>query len=298
MGYKNSLEALRPPESTGILLPSPRGDSHRRLVCSIIPKVPTPATAPTEKNALQRAQATIEKGFIQLANPWLERRWNAFMGTTTELLWLPERRDCLAQKSPEFHLEMDGRVMAAQDLGDVGWTDTSDGHAAAVVLSLSGPGVTIQLETVLLHRCPGMIRTLTVTNTGGSPATVTRAAVDVLPLDPTVYGGRVESSTRFTAESKGDSIHYAALPGTSDQFFLGAYRKARFVLFDPNPAYCAAVWEGSALIPPGKSWRAPSTMLYGCRGLSEPAIQTTLQAFHQAWEARKAAEAGLHPSRN
>lgn len=220
------------------------------------------------------------------------------MGTTTELLRLPERRDCLARKSPEFHLEMDGRSIAAQDLGDIGWTDTSDSHGAAVVLSLSGPGIALQLETVLLHRCPGMIRTLTVMNTSGTPATVTRAAVDVLPLDPTEYGPRANASPQFTAQSQGDSIHYAAIRGDSDLFLLGAYRKARFVLFDPNPAYCAAVWEGSALIPPGKSWRAPSTTLYWCRSIQETAIHAELQTFHRAWEARKAAEGGLHPSRN
>lgn len=220
------------------------------------------------------------------------------MGTTTEVLRLPERRDCLAQKSPEFHLELDGRSIAAQDLGDIGWTDTSDGHGAAVGLALSGPGVSIQLETVLLHCCPGMIRTLTVTNNSGSPATVTRAAVDVLPLDPAEYGTRAASSPRFTAQSRGDSIHYAAIQGDANLILLGAYRKARFVLFDPNPAYCAAVWEGSALIPPGKSWRAPSMTLYWCRGIQETVIHTELQAFHRAWEARKAAEGGLHPSRN
>jgi len=247
---------------------------------------------------LERAHARIEKGWIQLANHWLERRWNAFMGTTTELLRLPERRDCLAQKSPEFHLEMDGRALAAQDLGDIGWTDTSDRHGAAVVLSLSGPGITIQLETVLLHRCPGMVRTLTVTNTSGTAATVTRAAVDVLPLEPAEYGRRASSSPHFAVQSQGENIHYTAIRGDSDLFLLGAYRKARFVLFDPNPAYCAAVWEGSALIPPGKSWRTPSTTLYWCRGIQERAIQTELQAFHQAWEARKAAESDLHPSRN
>lgn len=247
---------------------------------------------------MERAHAKIEKGSIQLTNPWLERRWNAFMGTTTELLRLPERRDCLARKSPEFHLELDGRAIAAQDLGDIGWADTSDGHGAAVVLSLSGPGIMLQLETVLLHRCPGMIRTLTVMNTSGTAATATRVAVDVLPLDSSEYGGRATSSPHFTAQTQGESIHYTAIRGTSDLLLLGAYRKARFVLFDPNPAYCAAVWEGSALIPPGKSWRAPSTLLYWCRGIQEAAINAELQAFHRAWEARKAAEGDLHPSRN
>lgn len=248
--------------------------------------------------ALKRAYTKIEKGYIQLSNRWIERRWNAFMGVTTELLRLPEGRDCLVKRSPEFHLEMGGRSIAAQDLGDISWADGSDSHGATVVLSLSGPGVALQLETVLLHHCPGMIRTLTVTNTSGSPTSVTRAAVDVLPLDPGAYGEGASSAPLFTVQSGDDTVHYTAIQGRSDLFLLGAYRKARFVLFDPNPAYCAAVWEGSALIPPGKSWRAPSTTLYWRRGVQETAIHTELEPFHRAWEARKAGQAGLHPSRN
>lgn len=220
------------------------------------------------------------------------------MGTTTELLRLPDRTDCLARKSPEFHLDLDGRPIAAQDLGDIGWTDTSDGHSAAVTLSLSGPGVVIQLETVMLHRFPGMIRTLSVTNTSGVPATVTRAAVDVLPLEPREFDPGPEAAPRFALSAQGESVHYASLRGAGDLLLLGAYRKARFVLFDPNPAYCAAVWEGSALIPPGKTWRAPAAVLYWCRAGHEPQLHSELGAFHLAWETRKAAEGGLHPSRN
>lgn len=247
---------------------------------------------------MERAYARIEKGTIQLANPWLERRWNAFMGTTTELLRLPGGQDCLARKSPEFHLDYDGRALAAQDLGDIGWSDTSDSHGASVVLSLSGPGIALQLETVLLHRYPGMIRTMSIVNTSGTAVTVTRAAVDVLPLVHSEYGERAKSAPRFTAQSQGETIHYATLRGDAHQLLIGACRKARFVLFDPNPVYCAPVWEGSALIPPGKTWRAPSTLLYVPRSTSETSIHTELASFHQAWEARKAAEGGLHPSRN
>lgn len=247
---------------------------------------------------MERAYAKIEKGTIQLGNRWLERRWNAFMGTTTELLRLPEGSDCLARKSPEFHLDLDGRAIAAQDLGDIGWSDNSDSHSASVVLSLSGPGLVLQLETVMLHRFPGLIRTLSVTNTSGTGATVTRAAVDVLPLLPGEFQAHAATAPRLTLPSQGDSIHYAALQGSSDVLLIGAYRKARFVLFDPNPAYCAAVWEGSALVPPGKTWRAPATTLYWTRSTSDAAIQAELTAFHQGWEVRKAAEGGFHPSRN
>lgn len=247
---------------------------------------------------MERAYAKIEKGTIQLVNHWLERQWNAFMGSTTELLILPNRRDLLARKSPEFHVDYDGRPLAAQDLGDIGWSDTSDSHGASVVLSLSGPGVALQLETVLLHRFPGMIRTLSITNTSGTPTTVTRAAVDVLPLRPADYPTATAKEGRLSVMIQGETATYAALKGIQGTVLLGAYRKARFVVFDPNPAYCAAVWEGSALVPPGKTWRAPATTLYLPRGAGDTALQAELTAFHQAWEARKAAQGGLHPSRN
>lgn len=220
------------------------------------------------------------------------------MGTTTELLRLPDGLDCLARKSPEFHLDLDARPIAAQDLGDIGWTDTSDSHSAAVTLSLSGPGVVLHLETAMLHSFPGMVRTLSVTNTSGVPATVTRTAVDVLPLEPREFDAAHETAPRLTVNSNGETVHYASLRGVGDLILLGGYRKARFALFDPNPLYCAAVWEGSALIPPGKTWRAPAVTLYWCRAGHEGTLQAELGAFHQAWETRKAAEGGLHPSRN
>ncbi|HNM98708.1 MAG TPA: maleylpyruvate isomerase N-terminal domain-containing protein, partial [Marmoricola sp.] len=91
----------------------------------------------------------------------------------------------------------DAEASTRKTPGDIGWTDTSDGHSAAVTLSLSGPGVVIQLETVMLHRFPGMIRTLSVTNTSGVPATVTRAAVDVLPLEPREFDPGPEAAPRF-----------------------------------------------------------------------------------------------------
>lgn len=248
---------------------------------------------------MERARAKIEKGVITIANPWLERRWNAFMGTTTELNRLPEGRDLLARRSPEFHLDYDGRPIAAQDLGDIGWSDTSDPHGASVVLSLSGPGLLLQLETVIFHRQPGMVRTLSITNTSGVPATVTRAAVDVLPLSPAEFALAAGEGPRFTETHRdGEPIHYTALRGDGGMLAIGACRKARFVLFDPNPAYCAAVWEGSALVPPGKTWRAPAALLYWSRAETEIALRGALAGFHQAWEARRAAEGGLHPSRN
>lgn len=248
---------------------------------------------------MERAYAKIEKGTISLGNHWLERRWNAFMGTTTELHRRTTGRDLLARRSPEFHLDYDGRPLAAQDLGDIGWSDTSDTHGASVVLSLSGPCVLLQLETVLFHRQPGMVRTLSITNTSGIPATVTRAAVDVLPLSPAEFALAAGEGPRFseTAHS-GELVYYTALRGDDGMLAIGACRKARFALFDPNPAYCAAVWEGSALVPPGKTWRAPAALLYWSNATTEIALRGALAGFHKAWEARRAAEGGLHPSRN
>lgn len=247
---------------------------------------------------MQRAYATIDKGVIYLGNAWLERRWSAFLGTTTELLQQPEAQDCLDRKSPEFHLDYGGRPIAAMDLGDLAWSESVDAHGAAISMELHGPGIAVQLETFLFHGCPGIVRTLSVTNTSGEPVAVTRAATEILPLKSSRYAARsIQGEAEISLMACGEPIHYVALRGSSDTLLLGASRKARFALFHPNPAYCAPVWEGQRLLAPGATWKAPPASLYWIRGTAtDPA--TDLNGFHRHWEARDTADGAFHPSRN
>lgn len=248
---------------------------------------------------MERAHAIIEKGTVRLGNARIERRWNAFLGTTVELLYTPEGADSLTRRSPEFHLDYDGRPVAAPDLGDITWSESVDSHGASIKMELRGPGIAFSMETVLLHDNPAFLRLMSVTNTAGSPVELTRAAADVLPLDATRYvvgdpagdavpGGRVG----------GKPVHYVSLRGDKDTFLIGASRETRFALFDPNPAYCAPVWEGSVFIPPGKTWQGPPVSLLWLHGPEAAEPARAIARLHHAWEARNAASAVFHPSRN
>lgn len=252
-----------------------------------------------ENKPLERAHAVIEKGTVQLGNAWLERRWNAFLGSTVELLRLPGRIDSLVRRSPEFHLDYGSRPIAAPDLGDIGWSEAVDSHGAAVTLELAGPGVAIRIESFVFHRVPAMIRTLSVTNTSGDPVELTRAAPDVLPLDPARYRPPGDArETAFNARINGKPVHYGMVRSESDTLLLGASRETHFALFNPNPSYCAPVWEGNVLIPPGKTWQAPDVSLLWVFGGEGADTMGAVANLHSAWESRNAASAVFHPSRN
>lgn len=248
---------------------------------------------------MKRAYARIDKGVVRLGNAWLERRWSAFLGTTTELRLGPGGEDCLARRSPEFHVDYGSRPLAAPDLGDVNWSESADAFGTAVVLELQGPGVALRLETYLFHRCPGMIRTLSITNTGVSAIPVTRAAADVLPLQPDRYSSRsIQGEAELSLVACGEPMYYVALRGTGDAFLLGACQKARFALFHPNPSYCAPVWEGSVPLAPGRTWQAPPVSLFWAADAATRDLTGALEEFHRRWENRDAATGAFHPSRN
>lgn len=248
---------------------------------------------------MKRASATIDKGVVRLGNAWLERRWSAFLGTTTELRRQPAWHDCLARQSPEFHVDYGSRPLAAPDLGDISWSETTDAFGASVVLELQGPGVALRLETYLFNQCPGMLRLLSITNTGASAIPVTRAAAEVLPLQSNRYASAsIQGEAELSLMACGEPMYYVALRSGSDAFLLGACQKARFALFHPHPAYCAPVWEGSVPLQPGRTWQAPPVALLWVPDATSADLSAELGAFHRCWENRNAETGAFHPSQN
>jgi len=185
------------------------------------------------------------------------------------------------------------------DLGDLSWSESIDAHGATITMELHGPGLAVQLETTLFHRCPGLIRTLTITNTSGETTPLTRVAAEVLPLRSETYSARtVQGEAEFSLMACGEPIHYVALRGEKDTILMGACRKARFALFLPNPSYCAPVWEGHVDLLPGKTFQAPPVSLFWSRDGAASDFAEELNGFHRLWEARNIAAGAFHPSRN
>lgn len=236
----------------------------------------------TEETSHTKSRAAIEPGVVRLSNRWMERRWSTFTGATTELHLGPAGGDCLTRKSPEYHVDYGDRPLAVTDIGDVSWSDHSDARGASIALEQAGPGISLRLETFMPHGQPGIVRQLSLTNTGAEAVQVTRLAPEILPLKPRRF--RVLTQDEVVAPLGTRSVCYRALRDGEQTIWFGGLQSGGFALFTPNPAYCAVVWTGSYTLAPGKTWKAPPAFFFvamgGCAPDTAPAM---LEAFHQPW---------------
>jgi len=234
-----------------------------------------------------RATAAIDTGVVRLCNGRIDRRWSTYTGATMELYLGGNSEDCLTRKSPEYHLDYAARPLCAADLGDVSWSEARSGMGAAVIMEQRGPGVALRLHTVLAHDRPWMARQLEVTNTGRETVSITRAAADVLPVDPDRFrlpDRASRSTSRIAVRSQKGIYHYDALEGGHGTLLLGARADHQLALYAPNPRFCAPVWTGSVPLAPGKTWSAPPVMLYWAAGPPDDATSDELQDLHATWQ--------------
>ena len=234
---------------------------------------------------MERARTAINMGVVSLANHWLERRWSAVRGTTTELRLPGRSGDCLTQISPEYHVDYGLKPMAARDLGDVGWSESSSASGASIVMEQAGAGVYLRLETFLSHQRPGMVRQMELTNTSRVSVTITRLAVEILPLKKEELP--VLEACRASVETKEDSgygyLYYRALGGIRDTILIGSSQPEGFALYEPHPAFCAPIWTGECQLGPGKSWAPPISALFWIGEGPGEAPVSDLEGLHADW---------------
>ena len=235
-----------------------------------------------------RAGTAINAGTVRLWNQWLERRWSAFTGGTTELHLLPDQGDCLTRRSPEYHLDYGNRSLAVMDLGDVSWSDHCDAYGASVRLEQTGPGIRLRVETFLSHSHPAMIRSATVTNTSGSAVSIARIASDVLPIDPARF--QPDDSTPRSVLLDPHTMYYRPLEGKDRCLWFGATKPDGFALFAPNSAYCAPVWQGDITLDPGQHWEAPPVALYAAVQAPWDALLPAINGLHATWAEHRSRE--------
>lgn len=229
-----------------------------------------------------RTQSSLDLGVVRLWNRWLDRRWSAFSGASTELKLHPSGKDVFTRKSPEYHLDIDGEPTAVWDLGNVSWSETCDDCGAAVVLEQSRTGLYLTVETFMPHHVPGIVRQLSVSNTGTRSIRVTRVAADILPLAPDQFQkGRQDA---FRSRLQDQDIYYQTLLGRPLSLCLGSTQADGFALFSPNPDFCATVWTGNETIAPGKTWKTQPVGLVQCPLDAPEAVRERLNALHAAWE--------------
>ena len=236
---------------------------------------------------MNRAVARIDMGVVRLSNQWLERRWSAASGATTELRLPGPSGDCLTRISPEYHVDYGPVPLAARDLGEVGWSESGSASGASITLEQAGDGVYLRLETFLSHTRPGMVRQMELTNTGLDPITIPRVAVDILPLCkeefPILKTGWEGAEIGGLPGAR--QLHYRALGGIRGAILIGSGQTEGFALYDPHPAFCAPLWVGDYRLPPGKTWFPPCSALFWVPEAPQEAPVSELEGLHSDWKA-------------
>ncbi len=109
-----------------------------------------------------RAYTYIDRGRALAGNRWLERRWSAFLGTTSGLWHKTAQRVWTNVPGDEVCLSVDGEAQPALALGEVAWTEEADSHGVSLVQERSGAGLRIEVRTFVFHALPAMARCVTV----------------------------------------------------------------------------------------------------------------------------------------
>ena len=229
---------------------------------------------------MKRANASIETGVIRLYNGWLDRRWAAFSGASTELL--VNGHDAFTRKSPEYHLDCNGEPVAAHDMGHISWSESVDPFGATICMEQSGHGLHVRLTTFMSHGHPGIVRCLQLCNTADAQIQVTRYAAEVLPLKSTQF--KTTSTPEGVRTCVDDEyLYYQPLISNTGTLWLGSPCENGFALFAPNPNYCAPVWTGNKTLEPGQVWTAPPSSLFWAGGSETDTPIAALNDLHGEW---------------
>lgn len=238
---------------------------------------------------MDRAQALIRTGFVQLSNPWMERRWSTLLGATTELtLSGSPRGDCLTRKSPEFHLDFGGKPYAVHDLGETNWSEKSDHHGCTLTMTQSATALSLRLDNFMAHRSPGMVRQLEILNRSQSTVRLSRVAVEILPLDPEQFRTPSASDGNDAAPENifaQNDRRYCALTSQAGTLILESPQPTEFSLFTPNPQYCAVVWKGTLDLAPRAVWKSPRSTLFWASGNQLEHIESNLDILRADWNS-------------
>lgn len=235
---------------------------------------------------IDRAYTRVSGGTARLGNAWCERVWSTFLGHTIEVHDAAGDFEWCAGDSPEFRISLPNRVLGVMDFGEVEWMEEANPHGAALVSRHTGEGMVCIVHTLALHESPGMLRTLTLINTGASVVAVAQPSSEVLELNREEV---VVHTNEFKDRSAGlrwkTAETAAALVRPDRGLFFGMEGGGVFELFAPDPATCAAVAPGTHTLPPGARWTAPSTFLLFFKGSLERAVARDWPAFRRKADA-------------
>lgn len=227
-----------------------------------------------------RAQTWIDPGTVTLRNAWLERRWLFFPGHTVSLKAGPRNAEWLAEESPEFRLSVNGSAAGPFDLADIEWSDACTPYGAGVAGRYADARLAVRIETFMFHEHPAWLRRMSVMNLASAPATVSRVAVESLPLAQPGLRAHVDQFARGEDRilwRSGESA--VAVANAQEGWILGLDQGGAYALFEPQPTLCTLGVDETRTLPAGKTWDLPEAHAFYFTGTLEDALDLPHTAF-------------------
>jgi len=227
-----------------------------------------------------RAQTWIKHSSVSLRNAWFERRWSFFPGHTVSLTTGPRDTEWLAETAPEFCFLVEDAAAGPIELAEIEWSEISSPYGAGIVGRYADARVSVHIETIAFHKHPAWLRRMVIMNLGGAPVTVSKAAIETLPLARPGLRARVDRFAR--AEDRilwrsGESA--VAMANAQEGWIMGLEGGGVYALFEPQPTLCTLGAEEAKVLQPGKTWELPEAHAFHFTGLLEQALDPPYAAF-------------------
>lgn len=246
----------------------------------------------------QRAYTYVDRGTALVANGWVERRWSAFMGNTTDLVQKSGDFEWLASRCAEFEVVVDGDPLGIMEFGEVAWAEENDSEGATLVEVKWKVDLEFTLRTMAYHDNPAMVRSASIRNAGRVFVTVEQVTMETLPLHHPgsrvlTHGFEREEDTTFEQET-GEQAAAAVAVGERG-LILGVGRGGVSQFFTPREDVCVLMARGPHQLAPGASWRLPPTFLLPYTGPLDDALQTVYADLLRRLGAREEADQESDP---
>jgi len=224
-----------------------------------------------------RAHTRLDPGAATIANRWIARQWSHFSGHTVELRLPGEDFDWLSAKCPELGVKIAGAWLGLRALGAVEWAEERSGFGAALVARYTGGPLEVQVRTDAFHDSPGLLRRVTLLNTGPESVIIDAVILDALSLR---RDGVTVHTEQFTcadlAREWQTSERAAAIMRKQHGLFLVLEGGGTFALFSPEADRCTVLHEEQRAIAPGQRWTLPDCALAPFSGPVEEAVSKVL----------------------
>lgn len=227
-----------------------------------------------------RAQTWIDPATVALRNTWLERRWLFFPGHTVSLKAGPRNAEWLSETASEFRFSVDGSEAGPFELTDIEWSDACSPYGAGVTGRYADARLAVRIETFMFHEHPAWLRRMAIMNLASAPVTLSRVAVESLPLAQPGLRTRVDRFVRTENRILWRSGENAvAVANAQEGWILGLELGGVYALFDPQPTLCTLGVDETRTLPAGKTWELPEAHAFYFTGTLEEALELPYTAF-------------------